>query len=66
MSLAPGLAVCRPRKPKQALLWQVLFAYFDSFEQSYEGCCIKTYGFFRSVVSRVIWDWGQEIGTLRK
>jgi ribosomal protein S27E len=54
MELAPGLAVYKPRKPKQTLLWQILADYFDQFEQSYEVCYTKAYGFFRPVISRVV------------
>lgn len=46
MELVPGPAVYRSKKPKQASLWEILASSFDLFEQIYDSCCTKTYGFF--------------------
>jgi len=45
--------VYRPRHPERAVLYRVLFHYFDSFLEEYEGRSEKECGFLRPVVREV-------------
>jgi ribosomal protein S27E len=46
--------VYRPRHPERAVLYRVLFHYFDRFLTEYESCFEKEYGFFRLIVKEVV------------
>src|SRR4030042_1959748 len=46
--------VYRPRHPERAVLYRVLFHYFDRFLAEYEGRFEKEYGFFRPIVKEVV------------
>ena len=65
MEIASTFSVYRPRKPKQTPLWKILWDHFEEFEQNYDRCFVKQFGFFRAVIARVVRKY-LECGDLHK
>ena len=65
MEIASTFSVYWPRKPKQTPLWKILWDHFEEFEQNYDRCFVKQFGFFRAVIARVVRKY-LECGDLHK
>jgi len=54
---AENTAVYHPRNPKESPLWNLLNNHYEDFERNYPQRFEKEYGFFRPVISEVVYDY---------